>query len=234
MATRVQWLGHSALWIEADGKTILIDPFLTGNPVATVSADSLKPDAILLSHGHDDHLGDLIEIARRTGAEVVCNYEIGVWLESQGLKDIHGCQHGGTATICGGKVRVKLTLAFHGSSLPDGKGGLMYGGNPCGFYITLPDGKTIYDAADTALFGDMSLIGEDGVDLACLPIGDTYTMGPDDALKAVKRLTPKQVLPIHYNTWPPIAQDAQSWAARVEAETAAKVSVLKPGEWVEV
>jgi L-ascorbate metabolism protein UlaG (beta-lactamase superfamily) len=234
MATRLRWLGHSTLWVESDGKTLLIDPFLTGNPAAPVSADSLKPDAILVSHGHDDHLGDTVAIAKRTGAPVVCNYEIGVWLQAQGLTKVHGCQHGGTARLFDGSVGVKLTLAFHGSTLPDGQGGLKYGGNPCGFLIKLADGKTIYDAADTALFGDMSLIGEEGIDLACLPIGDTYTMGPDDALKAIKRLNPRIVLPIHYNTWPPLAQDAQGWAARVEAETLAKVAVLEPGGWIEV
>jgi L-ascorbate metabolism protein UlaG (beta-lactamase superfamily) len=232
MATRLQWLGHSTLWIESDGKKILIDPFLTGNPAAPISADELTPDAILISHGHDDHLGDVLSIAERTGAEVVCNYEIGVWLQAQGLTNVHGCQHGGTAKICGGTIKAKLTLAFHGSTLPDGKGGYKYGGNPCGFLVTFADGKKIYDAADTALFGDMSLIGEEGLDLACVPIGDTYTMGPEDALKAVKRLNPKKVLPIHYNTWPPLAQDAKAWAEQVQSETNAAVAVLEPGEWV--
>ncbi len=160
MATRLRWLGHSTLWIEANGKTILVDPFLTGNPAAPVSADELTPDAILISHGHDDHLGDILSLARRTSAQVVCNFEIGVWLGAQGVKNVHGCQHGGTAKLFGDTVRVKLTIAFHGSTLPDGKGGFHYGGNPCGFLITLPDGKTIYDAADTALFSDMRLIGE--------------------------------------------------------------------------
>jgi L-ascorbate metabolism protein UlaG (beta-lactamase superfamily) len=234
MATRLRWLGHATLLIESDGKTILIDPFLTGNPAAPISADDVEPDAILISHGHDDHLGDTVALAKRTGAEVVANYEIAHWLQAQGLKKVHGCQHGGTAKILGGAVAVKLTLAFHGSTLPDGKGGFAYGGNPCGFLVKTADGKTIYDAADTALFGDMSLIGEEGIDLACLPIGDTFTMGPGDALKAVKRLNPRKVMPIHYNTWPPIAQDAGAWAARVDSETEAEAVVLKPGEWVEV
>ena len=234
MATRLRWLGHSTLWIESEGKSILVDPFLTGNPAAPVSADDLSPDAILISHGHDDHLGDILSLARRTSAPVVCNYEIGIWLGSQGIANVKGCQHGGTAGVLDGSVKVKLTVAFHGSTLPDGKGGLAYGGNPCGFLITLPDGRTIYDAADTALFGDMALIGEAGIDLACLPIGDTFTMGPDDALRAVKLLKPKVAMPIHYDTWPPIAQDAPAWARRVESETPARAVVLKPGEWIEV
>lgn len=234
MTTRVRWLGHATLWIESDGKSILIDPFLTGNPAAPISADELKPDAILLSHGHDDHLGDLIPIAKRTGAEIVCNYEISVWLQSQGVKNVHGCQHGGSAKLFGGKVRVKLTPAIHGSTLPDGKGGLMYGGNPCGFLIYTSDGKKIYNAADTCLFGDMNIIGEEGIDLACLPIGDTFTMGPEDAVKAARWLHPKKVLPIHYNTWPPIAQDGEAFGHQVKVETGAEPAVLKPGDWVEV
>jgi L-ascorbate metabolism protein UlaG (beta-lactamase superfamily) len=124
-------------------------------------------------------------------------------------------------------VRVKLTAAFHGSVLPDGT----YGGNPCGFVLKFPDGCTIYDAADTGLFGDMSLIGEEGLDLAVLPIGDYYTMGPDDALRALKLLRPRYVLPIHYNTFPPIVQNAQAWASRVKTETSAEPVVLEPGEW---
>ena len=148
--------------------------------------------------------------------------------EKQGLKKVHGQQHGGGHGFPFG--RVKLTLAFHGSALPDGS----YGGNPAGFLLTLNDGKKIYDAADTGLFGDMKLIGEEGIDLAILPIGDNYTMGPDDAIRAVKFIGPKKVLPIHYNTWPLIAQDAQAWAVRVRAETKAEPVVLKPGEWITV
>jgi L-ascorbate metabolism protein UlaG (beta-lactamase superfamily) len=122
---------------------------------------------------------------------------------------------------------VKLTLAFHGSALPDGS----YGGNPCGFLLTLTDGMKIYDAADTALFGDMALIGEEGIDLAILPIGDYYTMGPDDALRAIRLLRPRFVLPIHYSTFPPITQDVASWANRVKNETDAQPVILEPGEW---
>ena len=234
MSARLRFLGHAALWIEAEGRSILVDPFLTGNPSAAATAESLAPDAILLSHGHDDHLGDTLAIAERTGCPVVCNFEIAQWLLARGLENVKGCQHGGTAVLFDGAIRVKLTLAFHGSTLPDGKGGLAYGGNPCGFLITTAGGTRIYDAADTALFGDMTLIGEDGLDLALLPIGDTYTMGPDDAVKAVKRLKPRLVVPIHYGTWPPIAQDAPAWAARVAAETETKPVILAPGEWVDV
>jgi L-ascorbate metabolism protein UlaG (beta-lactamase superfamily) len=227
MATRVRWLGHAALLIESDGKNVLIDPFLTGNPKAAAKAVEVPADCILVSHGHGDHVGDTEAIARRTGATVVCNYEISEWFNAKGVK-AHGMQHGGGFRFPFG--RVKLTLAFHGSMLPDGSNG----GNPCGFLISFNDGKKVYDAADTGLFGDMKLIGEEGIDLAILPIGDNYTMGPDDALRAVKLLQPKKVLPIHYDTFDVIKQDAAAWAERVRKETQAQPVVLKPGEWMDV
>jgi L-ascorbate metabolism protein UlaG (beta-lactamase superfamily) len=228
MSTRVRWLGHACLQIDNDGKSLLIDPFFNGNPAAAITAEEATADAILVSHGHGDHLGDTIAIAQRTGAVVISNYEISGWLGQQGLKNVHGQQHGGGHTFPFG--RVKLTLAFHGSALPDGS----YGGNPCGFLFYFNDGTRVYDAADTGLFGDMRLIGEEGIDLAILPIGDNYTMGPDDALRAVKLIQPKKVLPIHYNTWPIIAQDADAWAKRVQKETKTEPVILKPGEWMTV
>lgn len=228
MATRVCWLGHACVLVESNDKNILMDPFLTGNPSASAKADQVPADFILVSHGHGDHVGDAIDIAKRTGATVVANYEISEWLKGKGLDKVHGMQHGGGFAFPFG--RLKLTLAFHGSVLPDGT----YGGNPCGFLLSLKDGSKIYNAADTGLFGDMRLIGEEGLDLAILPIGDNYTMGPDDALKAVIWLAPKKVLPIHYNTFDLIAQDAGAWANRVGKETTAQAIVLKPGEWLNV
>ncbi len=228
MATRVQWLGHACLLVETGGLNILIDPFLTDNPAAAAKANAVPADFILVSHGHGDHVGDAVAIAKRTGATLICNYEMAGWFQKQGVERIHGQQHGGGHAFPFG--RVKLTLAFHGSMMPDGS----YGGNPCGFLLTLADGKKIYAAADTGLFGDMKLIGEEGIDLAILPIGDNYTMGPDDALRAVKLIQPRKVLPIHYNTWQLIEQDAAAWAARVRTETKADPVVLKPGGWMEV
>lgn len=225
MATRVRWLGHSCLLIESDGKNILIDPFLTGNPAAALKAEQVPADFILISHGHADHVGDAIAIAKRTDATVIANYEISEWLQKQGLKKVHGQQHGGSHAFPFG--RVKLTLAFHGSVLPDGT----YGGNPCGFLISFNDGIRIYDAADTGLFGDMKLIGEEDLDLAILPIGDNYTMGPDDAVRAVRLLQPKKVMPIHFNTWEVIAQDAEKWAERVRRDGVCQPIILKPGDW---
>lgn len=230
MTTRVRWLGHSALLFEVNGKHLLIDPFLTGNPKAATTAAEVPADLILISHGHADHVGDAVAIAKRTGAKVVCNYEISLWLEEkQGLpaSQTVGMQHGGGASFPG-IGRVKLTLAFHGSALPDGSNG----GNPCGFLITFENGLKVYDAADTALFGDMALIGSVGLDLAILPIGDFYTMGPDDALKAVEILAPKKVLPIHYGTFPLIHQDPHAWAALVRATTETDPVILDPGGWL--
>ena len=230
MATRVRWLGHSCLLIESDGQRILIDPFLTGNPAARVKPGEDEADVILISHGHDDHVGDAVAIAERTGATVVTNFELGNWFGAQGIKAVHGMQHGGGCQV-NPTVHVRLTLAFHGSTLPGGGG---YGGNPCGFLITLADGSRIYDAADTALFGDMKLIGEGGLDLAIVPIGDYYTMGPADSIRAIKLLEPRAVLPIHYDTFPPIRQDVAAWAERVRAETAAQPVVLEVGGAYEV
>jgi L-ascorbate metabolism protein UlaG (beta-lactamase superfamily) len=226
MATRVQWLGHACLLIESDGKRVLIDPFLTGNPMAGAKADEVEADVILVSHGHEDHLGDTVAIARRTGATVVANYELGNWLKGQGLTKVHGMQHGGGCQV-DPSIHVKLTIAFHGSTLPGGG----YGGNPCGFLITFADGTRIYDAADTGLFGDMKLIGEEGLDLAILPIGDYFTMGPADAIRAIKLIQPRAVMPIHYDTFPPIKQDVHAWAERVKEETAARPLVPEPGAW---
>ena len=227
MATRLCWLGHACQLFESDGRRVLIDPFLTGNPKAAARADELAADFILVSHGHGDHVGDTVAIAKRPGATVICHDEISLWLEKQGVK-AHSMQHGGAHRFPFG--RVKLTLAFHGSMLPDGT----TGGNPCGFLITFRDGRRVYDAADTGLFGDMKLIGEEGVDLALLPIGDNYTMGPDDALRAVELLKPRRVMPIHYNTFPLIAQDADAWAGRVKSKTGTDAVVLKPGDWLQV
>lgn len=223
MSTRLIWYGHATIGLEIGGYHVLVDPFFTHNPAASTTAAHVPADFILVSHGHNDHLGDAEPIAKRTGALVISNFEIASWLAKKGIKT-HGQHIGGGHSHPFGYL--KLTQAIHGSALPDGSNG----GNPAGFLLTTLDGKKIYMAQDTGLFGDMRLIGEEGIDLAVLPIGDNFTMGPDDALRAVKLIQPKHVIPIHYNTFDLIAQDGDAWAERVEAQTSAKVHVLKPGE----
>lgn len=218
------WYGHATLGLETGGYQLVVDPFFTGNPAASARADQVDADFILVSHGHGDHVGDAVEMAKRTGALVISNHEIVTWLGTQGVEKVHGQHLGGGFRHPFGYL--KLTLALHGSQLPDGS----YGGNPCGFLLTTNSGKKIYLAQDTGLFGDMKLIGEEGLDLAVLPIGDNYTMGPADALRAVKMLQPKTVVPIHYNTFDLLNQDVEGWAECVEEETATKVAVLRPGE----
>ena len=224
MTTKLTWYGHSTLGLETGGHKLIVDPYFSGNPAAVSSPEAVEADFILISHGHFDHVGDTLSIARRTGATVISNFEIAGWYEKQGVEKTHAQHIGGGFKYPFGYL--KFTLALHGSGLPDGSDG----GNPCGFLLTTNDGKKIYLAQDTGLFGNMKLIGEEGLDLALLPIGDNFTMGPEDALRAVKLLGPKVVIPIHYNTWELIAQDAGAWAERVQKETKTKVVVLKPGE----
>ncbi len=223
MSLKITWFGHAALGLETGGYRLLVDPFLSGNPAAKTSPESVSADFVLITHGHGDHVGDAVQIAKRSNALVISNFEICNWIAKQGVKT-HAQHLGGGFRHPFGYL--KLTLALHGSALPDGS----YGGNPAGFLLTTNEGQKIYLAGDTGLFGDMRLIGEEGIDLAVLPIGDNYTMGPADALRAVKLITPKHVIPIHYDTFPLIAQDVQQWARQVEQETQSKVHILKPGE----
>ena len=223
MSTQVTWLGHGSVKVVAGGKAILIDPFLTDQPNSPCQADSLPADYILVSHGHDDHVGDTVAIATRTGATVVCNFEMSQYFMRQGLEKIHPQHIGGAHSFDFGTV--KFTIAHHGSGLSDGS----CGGNPAGFLLTLDDGK-IYAACDTGLFYDMRLIGDEKIDLAILPIGDNFTMGPEDAFRAVKLVRPRKVIPVHYNTWDVISQDPEAWAERVRRETESEPVVLKPGE----
>jgi L-ascorbate metabolism protein UlaG (beta-lactamase superfamily) len=222
MGITLTWYGHATIGLEVAGKRILVDPFLTDNPVAAAKPESLSPDYIWISHGHGDHTGDALAIAKRSGATVISNFEIAGWFEARGIPT-HAQHIGGGYRFPFGYL--KLTLALHGSALPDGSDG----GNPVGFLLTTPDGIRIYLACDTGLFGDMRLIGEEGIDLAALPIGDNFTMGPDDALRAVRLLQPRHVIPIHYDTWDVIAQDPHAWAERVRTQTSAIPHVLSPG-----
>jgi len=209
--------------LDVDGHAVLIDPFVTGNPLATIEPSSLKPEVILLSHAHGDHLGDTVEIAKANSAQVITNFEVSQWLGEQGIGDSVGMNPGGTIDL--GYMTVKCTRAYHSSSFPDGT----YGGVPMGFLITAKKSDlVVYFAGDTDLFSDMSLIGEAGVDMAIVPIGDMFTMGIDDSLRAIQLLSPDFVMPMHYNTFPPITQDAGAWAERVNKETDATPVVLDP------
>jgi len=223
MSIKVTWYGHATIGLDISGYQLLVDPYFTDNPAASTTAQDVRADYILITHGHSDHVGDAASIAKRTGAMVISNFEIAGWIEKQGVQKTHGQHIGGGHEHPFGYL--KLTLALHGSVLPDGSNG----GNPVGFLLTAKDGAKIYISGDTGLFGDMKLIGQEGIDLAFIPIGDNYTMGPDDAYKAVEMLSPKHVVPIHYNTWELIAQDAEKWSGRVR-KLGVQVHVLKPGE----
>jgi L-ascorbate metabolism protein UlaG (beta-lactamase superfamily) len=221
MAT-LTFYGHSTWVLETKGATILIDPFFTGNPQASVTAGDVRADFIILTHAHGDHYGDTVEIAKRTGATLISNFEIVNYCQKQGVANAHPLHLGGGHAFPFG--RAKLTVAHHGSSFPDGT----YGGNPAGVLIEF-EGKRLYDAGDTALFSDMALIGQPGLDVALLPIGDNFTMGPDDAAAAAKLLRARTVIPEHYNTWPVIAQDPEVFKRKVEGSTESKVVILKSG-----
>jgi len=223
MSTKYIWYGHGTFGLETGGYQVLVDPFFTDNPAASTTADAVGADFIIVSHGHGDHIADAVEIAKRTGALIISNFEIANWLSAQGV-ETHPQHIGGGFNHPFGYL--KLTHALHGSGLPDGS----YGGNPAGLLLTTTEGEKIYLACDTGLFASMKLIGEENVDLAVLPIGDNFTMGPDDALRAVKMIQPKHVIPAHYNTWPLIEQDPFAWVARVKDETDSNANVLKPGE----
>jgi L-ascorbate metabolism protein UlaG (beta-lactamase superfamily) len=221
-AVTLTFVGHSCFVVESDGKTIVVDPFITGNPAARIAAEDVAPTTILVTHAHDDHVGDTVKLADRTGAPVIAQVELAGYLASKGCETITP-NYGGTAKFDGGSV--KLTPAWHTSSHSEG-GPL---GQPAGMILRFGE-RAIYFAGDTALFLDMQLIGDEGIDVAVLPIGDYFTMGPDDAVRAVKFVRPKVVIPCHYNTFPPIQQDAAAFKKSVEEQTSATCVVLQPGE----
>ncbi|MBC7814875.1 MAG: metal-dependent hydrolase [Burkholderiales bacterium] len=224
MGVTVKWLGHSTFALDVDGHPVLFDPYLTNNPLAAAAADELDAEMICVSHAHGDHTGDVISIAKRTNALVICNFEMANYFEAKGVKHTHGMNPGGKHSF--EFATLKWTIAHHSSSFPDGT----YGGQPNGFvFMAHESGKNIYFAGDTSLFLDMQLIGKMGIDLAMLPIGDNFTMGPEDSLEAIGYVRPKYVMPMHYNTWEPIAQDGGAWANQVSNETSATPIVLDPG-----
>jgi L-ascorbate metabolism protein UlaG (beta-lactamase superfamily) len=226
MTLKITYYGHSTFVVETNEHKIVVDPFFApNNPVAPVTVDQVQADFILLTHGHSDHTADAAALAKATGALVISNFEVVGWMLAHGAKQGHGMNTGGAYTFSFG--RLKLTIAHHSSSMPDGSNG----GNPNGMLITFNDGHDVYFAGDTALTYDMKLIGEaGGVDLAVLPIGDNFTMGPDEAVMAAQFVKTKQVLPAHYNTFPPIRQDAHAFAEKLRREAEIDCTVLAPGE----
>ncbi len=223
---KATFLGHSCV-MATDGKyNIIIDPFLTGNPQATIKASDVKVDFILVTHGHGDHLGDAVDISKRNKATIIAPNELAAYISKSGAQ-VHNMHIGGARNFPFG--RVKLTIAHHGSAAGED---LFYTGVPCGFLVTM-GGKTMYHSGDTGLFYDMKLIGEmNQIDLAFLPIGDNFTMGIDDAVKAVEFLRPKKVVPIHYKTWPVIDTEPEEFAAKLK-NSPSKVIIIKPGESME-
>ncbi|GHV35203.1 UPF0173 metal-dependent hydrolase [Synergistales bacterium] len=215
----IKYLGHSCFLITSKEYALLFDPFLNGNPSSGAKADDVNATHIFVTHGHDDHIGDAVSIATRCGATIYATVETAGLFPKGAALDV-GQMGGFIPADFGG---VKFTSAIHGSNVS--------GGLSCGFLVTL-DGKKIYHAGDTGLSMDMALLEDDNVDVALLPIGDRFTMGPKDALRATKLIKPKQVIPMHYNTWPVLNQDASRFKKDVEAATGVKVTVLAIGDSV--
>ena len=225
---KISYHGHSVVKIQTQGKTILIDPFINGNELTDLTVSGEKPDAILLTHAHNDHVGDTVELAKAGGAVVVAPVELANYLGTQGIETV-GMNLGGAHHFDFGTV--KFTKAFHSSSYTTESGEVIYGGMPAGILFEA-EGKTVYHAGDTELFGDMELIGKrHSIDLAFVPIGDFFTMGPDDAAYAVELIKPKTVVPVHYNTFPPIKQDPEYFKSRV---TGAQVNIMQSGDSIEL
>jgi len=228
---KAKWLGHSCVLVTTEGTNIIIDPFIKGNPQCPIQLERLpKIDVVLVTHGHADHLGDAIEICIAHDALLIGVYELCVYCQSKGVHKVHPMHIGGSAKFSFGVV--KLTPALHGSAIAHPT--MVYTGEACGF-ILVADGSTLYHAGDTALFGDMKLIGErNKIDCAFIPIGDNFTMGIDDAVEATLMLHPKIVVPMHYDTFPVIKADPNEFARKLsDADKTIRCCILSPGDEVE-
>jgi L-ascorbate metabolism protein UlaG (beta-lactamase superfamily) len=227
MPLAITWLGHSSFVVRTPGgRIILFDPWYTGNPSFPEGARPTHADLILVSHGHSDHISDAAAIAKSTGATVVGIWEVTSWLGTKGVQNLEPMNKGGTISVKG--LQITMTEAIHSSSVDDG--GIVYLGEPAGYVVKLENGQSIYFAGDTALFGDMKLVGElYKPDIAFLPIGDRFTMGPDTAAIAARWLGVKQVVPMHWGTFPLLTGTPAALKAHL-AGTAIQVLELKPGE----
>lgn len=224
MPMKVTYYGHACIAVEAAGRTLLFDPFISANELArAIDVNAVPADYILISHGHVDHIADAAAIAKRTGAAAISNFEITQWLAKKGVQNVHPLNHGGTIRLDFG--RVKFVNAIHSSSLPNGD----YAGNPGGFVVETPEGN-FYFSGDTALTMDMKLIGETTqLKFAALCIGDTFTMGVEDAIRAAEFIRCDQILGIHYDTFPPIKIDHEQAIGRFRA-AGKKLHLLRIGE----
>lgn len=220
--------GHSVFVLESNGTHLVFDPFINGNPLAKIEPADIKADYVLLTHGHGDHVGDAIEIAKNNNATVISVFEVVGYCQNQGVENAHPMHIGGGYDFPFG--RVKLTNALHGSGLPDGS----YGGNPAGIIVTT-GGKTIYHMGDTGLFGDLKTIvgAYNDIDVCLIPIGDNFTMGIEDALIAAEWIGAKLYIPMHYNTFPIIPADPQEFIDKLE-EKGLKGQVMASGETIEI
>lgn len=226
---RVSFHGHAVVKVETNNKTIIFDPFITGNSLTDLSIDEVKPDVIILTHGHNDHVGDTVDLAKKHGSLVIANFELSTILGWQGLENVHAMSIGGAYEFDFGKV--KFTPAFHGSGYTTEDQQMIYCGQPAGVLLMI-EGVTIFHAGDTALFSDMKLIGQlHPIDIAFVPIGDNFTMGPTDAAIAVEYLNPEIAVPIHYDTFPPIRQNPLEFISRLTRNNGV---VLQPGEFIDL
>ena len=225
---KLTYYGHSCFGMEVNGVHLLFDPFISPNKLAKdIDIAKIKADYIFISHGHEDHIADVMAIGKRTGAHIISNFEIVNWFAAKGLDNGTGLNIGGSHTLPFGKI--KYVTAIHSSSMPDGA----YGGNPGGFVLELPD-MTIYYAGDTALTMDMQLLGRQfDIDHAILPVGDTFTMGVDDALIATEFIKCKSVIGMHFNTFPPIVLDMNEARAKFES-AGANLTLMEIGETIEL
>src|SRR5690606_8402775 len=226
---KIKYLGHSTfLFHTVEGKSLIIDPWIETNPACPDSARDIDAlDMLLITHGHSDHTGDVISLAKKFKPQIACNFELSLWLGKKGVQNVNGMNKGGNITLEG--LKVTMVNAFHSSSVVEGDS-VLYGGEPCGYVVQFEDGFKVYHAGDTCIFGDMELIGElYRPDLALLPIGDLFTMGPEEASHACRLLDVKHVIPMHYGTFPPLTGTPER-LSELTRDLGVEVLALKPGE----